>query len=415
MRFVGRAAYLQPNQPVARVQFFANVRADMEDTQLACTDRMDVYMDRVVALARPRQKPQTPADGDPAEPEPKPQIALIDCFRDVTIKSRKVDPNNPRLLLQKQQIQGDRVTYNKVTGNFHVPSAGKVYLWNREDGGDGAFGGTPAPGGTGRRITPTALPGPGAPGRAGERTPPVIGRNSSPNPSTRPAILGRTRDSQAKAKAKALPPLKLTLITFSKEMLGRFITGKDNDTAETRWADFFGDVQALNAKVADETSFLEFDRPPDDGLFLTAQTMRVISVPAADPKKGTARHYLKAWDSSQAKTRSETIVADVITYDSEKGLFYAYGNDGREVMIATQASAGQPFGGGRGRAVQYNRLTGEAQVMEPRNYELVDTRTGTRPVATPDPKVPNLRTPRVGSGLKLTPRTDKERASMNGR
>ena len=42
-------------------------------------------------------------------------------------------------------------------------------------------------------------------------------------------------------------------------------------------ADCFGDVQILHAVVANDTTMLDFDAPPMDGTFLTAQTVRVVS------------------------------------------------------------------------------------------------------------------------------------------
>src|SRR5439155_733824 len=129
-------------------------------------------------------------------------------------------------------------------------------------------------------------------------------------------------------------------------------------TTETRWAHFFGDVQALNARVASDLVQLDFDRPPDDFMFLTAQILHVISEPTPGAKGGAAHNYLKAVDEAQAKTRNETIRADLITYDSSKELFYAYAEEGRSVSIAQQSGSSQPLSGGQSRAVLYNRKTG---------------------------------------------------------
>ena len=221
-------------------------------------------------------------------------------------------------------------------------------------------------------MTPTANPDP--PAANTRRATVVIGRDSNTPTADRRADASKTK---AKEKAKPLPPLKLTQVNFSRQMKGRFIAGKDR--TETRWADFFGDVQALNAKVPDEQATFDFDRPPDDGMYLTAQTLRVISEPPPVGSSSPSQNFLKAWENAQARTKNETIQADVITYDSLKELFYAYGKDGREVILAQQSSTGQPPSIGPGQAVQYNRKTGEWQVISPGSMEIVDAKTGGRP------------------------------------
>src|SRR5262249_15199727 len=124
-----------PNQPdVAIAEFNGKIRAAMDDAQLACEERMDVYMDREVILSRPKKQAPRDEAGDEGEaPEPKPQIALRDCFGKVVMESKKRDPANPKELLQKQKIMGERVTYDKATGEFEVPGSGRVYLWNRDE------------------------------------------------------------------------------------------------------------------------------------------------------------------------------------------------------------------------------------------------------------------------------------------
>ena len=86
MRFYGRPPSAQ-DPAVARAEFYADVRAEMEDSLLVCQE-MKSYMDRTVTLTRPKPDPNAP----PTEPEPKPQIAWIDCLRRVTAITRKVDP-----------------------------------------------------------------------------------------------------------------------------------------------------------------------------------------------------------------------------------------------------------------------------------------------------------------------------------
>lgn len=410
MSFVGRPSQSDPESPtVAIAQFYHGVRAVMEDAQLSCQERLDVYMDRPVSLARPKGANKEVAPGE--EPEARPQIALLDCFSDVVVELRKTDPGS-KLLLQKQRIEGGRVTYDKVTGNFHVPGQGKVFLWNREDGAENplavpAMPGS-APAGAGPRIKPAANPAAPPPTR---RATSVIGSNGSQIP---PGRVGAEAAAAARRKV-TVPPLKLTVITFEREMIGRFVVGKDKDTTETRWARFLGDVQALNATVGSENTPIDFDRPPDDYMLLTAQKLDVSSVPTPG-KTSAAKNYLMAVSEAQAKTRNETIRADVIKYDSQKELFQAYSEEGRPVAVVRQDGVGQPNSNGRVRAIKYNRKTGESELLDPMSpLELVQAKSGIRFGALPEGKDKKIKTPRNGPGLKIPVRSHTERKGMTGR
>ena len=81
-------------------------------------------------------------------------------------------------------------------------------------------------------------------------------------------------------------PLVLTQIKFTKEMKGRFGTGRDTDKTAVRWADFFGDIESARAVVSDERKIFDYDRLPADAYFLTSQTMRVVTEP---PPPGSRR------------------------------------------------------------------------------------------------------------------------------
>ncbi len=411
MRFFGNS--LNPHgEPVAKAQFFKNVRASMEDAYMSCNNMMETYMDRIVVLSRPKQEPK-PAEAEGTEeeaPEPKPQIAEVRCFEKVLVITRKLNEDDPRIVMQQQRIEGEKVAYEKLTGNFYVDSAGIVYLWNRDGEGDpNASPGSTRPGVARVPVTPTANPGPG--GTPVRRTPAVIGRAGS----TMHASDG-TGASQAKGKIKGkaapLPPLKLTQVAFSQGMKGRYLAGKDTDKTEIRWADFWGDVQALSAKVPDTSQPLKFDEPPEDGMFLTSQTMRVISEPSATGD-GTSRNFLKAWENAQAKSRTESIIADVITYDSLKELFYAYALENHEVILARQMNVGQPFSTGNGEAVEYNRRTGESQIVGAQSMQIIDDKTGIRPGPAAEARVLPPKSPRAP--LVLPGRSVIERRGMNGR
>src|SRR5262249_18071868 len=151
----------------------------------------------------------------------------------------------------RQRITGDRLIYDRRTGDFQVPGAGIVYLYDRGDR---------------TRLEPGRQPGPGQPrALAGQRNiRPTSGRAGDRD-------RGKGRDGDQ--ATKTLPDLVLTQIQFSREMKGRFGTGKAGDKTETRWADFFGDIEAARAVVPNERTIIDYDRLPADAYFLTSQTM----------------------------------------------------------------------------------------------------------------------------------------------
>ena len=407
MKFFGQATDLK-GKPAARAHFSGGVRAEHgSDGLLVCED-MTTYMDRTVSLARPRRDPKAAADDPLANvPEPKPQIAVIDCVGKVIAISRKVDKTGK--LLEQQRIEGDHITYDKLSGEFEVFGEGQTFLYALEDQEKGALapGNASAP----RTITPVADPGRGDAG--GGRTTPVIGRNTARGPagSSKPAA-----KDQAKAKAMAkAPALVLTQIRFRNGMRGRFGSGKDADRTETRRADFFKDVEAMHAKVADQNKKLDPDALPADAFFLTADILRVVSEPPPGGGDGPSRNFLKAWEDVNAIADDKTIQADVLTYDSFNELFYAYGEEGREVTIAQQSGPGQPALVIPGRAVRYNRKTGESQLIEPRSVRWLDAKTGTRPtlVGPPGPAPKPGKRPRTP--YRAPARKDQERRGFNGR
>src|SRR5262249_32075902 len=125
MRFYGRRNDLQGRQ-VAIAEFVSTeedaqgrplpagpdiVRAWTEDGLIQCR-LMRVYRDKPVSFTRTT----APAKGgreEPAEPEPQADIAAVECFNDITVISRKVDPTF-RALLQMHRIQADELlTYDR--------------------------------------------------------------------------------------------------------------------------------------------------------------------------------------------------------------------------------------------------------------------------------------------------------------
>ena len=261
--------------------------------------------------------------------------------------NRKVDPDRP-VLVSLQKITSQHLIYDRRTGNFESPCAGMVFLFDKAD--DSQKPKKPvdsAPLTNGRTIRPTA-------GKPGDK------------PGGKTAVL----------------PLVLTQIKFSREMYGRLGTGKANDKTETRWANFFGDIEAARTPVASETMPpLDYDHLPPDSYFLTSQIMGVVSEP---PSPGSAsntpaRNFLKAWDNAYAKTDDSMIQADVITYDSHNDLMYANGVEGRPVQVVQQVGPGQVGSPMRADAVRVNPKTGAADVIGPNVMQMLDKKTGTRP------------------------------------
>ena len=109
--------------------------------------------------------------------------------------------------------------------------------------------------------------------------------------------------------------------------------------------------QGLNGKI-----YLNFDKLPADGIFLTGQTLRVRTEPppVGSPASTPARDYVKAWEKHMSPAATRSLQADVITYDSEKDLIYAYGEDGRgrDLRTAARCRPAIHLGIGQGSPVQ---------------------------------------------------------------
>src|SRR5208337_2242383 len=312
MLFYGKS--LDPeNQPAAKAVFYKNVRSEMEDGLLYCTKIMTTYTDKPVPLAElgkmskagSRSGAKGKTDRDAAEggaeaEQPKPDLTLIDLVGNALAISRKVDPERP-VLLSLQKITSDHLIYDRRTGDFHSPGPGMVYLYDKADDPDKAKKGPDgeAPEAQRRTIRPVA-------GKPGDK--PGGGKSGAKPGAQKPAL-----------------PLVLTQIKFSREMYGRFGTGKTTDQTETRWANFFGDIESARTPVANERTIVNYDRLPIDTYFLTSQTMRVVSEPPppGSPSNTPARNFLKAWENAYATTNDSMIQADIITYDSHNDLIYA--------------------------------------------------------------------------------------------
>ena len=201
MKFFGQATDLK-GKPAARADFSGGVRAEHGTDGLLVCEQMTTYMDRTVTLARPRRDPKAAA-GDPLanQPEPKPQIAVIDCVGKVIAISRKVDKKGK--LLEQQRIEGEHITYDKLTGEFEVFGEGQTFLYALED--QKKEKGSLAPGNASARrtITPVADPGRGDAGAG--RTTPIIGRNTASKPASGGQVK-RRRKPRPRPRRPSPPP-----------------------------------------------------------------------------------------------------------------------------------------------------------------------------------------------------------------
>jgi hypothetical protein len=412
MEFMGRSKNLE-GQPAGKAIFYGKVVALMEDGRLQCEDHMITYADKIVPLTQlgrmsgQNQRGSTQQADDDAEPESKPDLAMIECFGKAVAVSRKVHPDRP-VEMQRQIIKGEYLNYDRRSGEFYVPGEGLAYLYDRpkkseqEEGADSSGTGASATGNAAvprRTVTPTS-------GRV---------QSTASRPARNSAGGGSNRASTDDKVDEEIPALVLTKIKFVTGMRGRFGTGKQNDKTETRWAEFFGDVDAARAEVPTVDSGLNFDRLPPDGFSLTGQTLRVITEPppAGSSPSTPARNYLKVWDKAYARDATSSVQADVITYDSYKDLIYAYGEQGRQVLLAQQYAPLQPVNRSSARALQFNPKTHASVAVENSAVTMVDKKTGTRPTAA-KALDPNAKPPKKKKTPFRLPPSNMERRGFTG-
>jgi len=431
MEFTGRSVDPE-GRPAARADFHGIVTAQMEDGLLHCTEKMIAFTDQEVPLAqlgaisRAQSKPagRAPESAqDNGEEKPKPELTLVYCYKNAIAINRKVDPDAPILIEQWRLEADDILAHDRRSGDFNVRGKGKVYYYNRGDsssqapesgvdgkGNDGSDrvqnGGTgPSLTATERTVTPTSGQ---APNRVSERT-------VAQTPTARGAREPKPPVPANKAGTSEIPPLVLTQIHFKKGMIGRFGSGKEEDTLETRWSEFYGDIESMRAKVPDARARLDPDKLPSDGLFLTGQTLRLITEPppVGSPKSASSRSFMKAWEKAYVSSSDKMLQGDVITYDSYKDLIYSYGENGRGVIYAQQHAFGQPTSPGSARAVQLNPKTGALHLVDSDTIQMIDKNTGIRPGPTKpgDPYAKNKKPPK--KPFKL-PTMNVERRGFTG-
>ncbi len=404
MNFHGRPTD-RPGYHVGRAEFRGIVHGETDESTFDCTKIMTVYFDRNVSLVKAKA-PARATDKSIAPPEePKPEIAIIDMVQDVLVFNEKLDPETKETL-QRQRIEGDRLIYDKKTGDFFMPNqSGIVYLYEREGenqmfGPDGvAAEKEKAPRGAFREPQKRAIirtSGPGQPARPARnggvaRPADVVGRNTVRDAAN---LIDKTKKLPEK---KPLPPLVLTQVRFTRQMNGRFGTGKDSDKTEPRRADFHGDVEVMHGPVADADAIFDYDNRPASAQFITSQILRVVSEPSKSDPSVAPRYFMSAWINANAIAEDKIIQADHITYDSGTALFYFYGEDGKDILIAQQGQPGQPASVAPGQAMWYNAKTGQSQMLDPRSMSFIDAKTGVRPklAKVPDDKIKPRNPPRA--------------------
>ena len=394
MQFTGRSVDPE-GRTAARADFHGIVTAEMEDALLHCTEKMIAFTDREVPLTqvgKSNQKQTSSQNDGGAEPdsdeaEPQAELSLIYCYHNAVGISRKVDPEFP-LPIQQQRIEADQLlAYDRRTGDFLIPGKGKVYLYDQDDKPSQAEETSDD------EIADEEVGNHNPRSPKGQRN--VTQTSARTTNRGRGSTSGRAKPAPGLAKPKQrtvdtepttsqMPTMVLTQIHFNNGMRGRLGSGKENDKTEQRWSEFYGDVEAFRAKVANAKAKLNPDRLPTDGVFLTGQTLRVIQEPppVGSPESAPARQYLKTWEKAQAISHDKVLNADVITYDSYKDLVYAYGEEGHSVLFAEQHAAGQPISPGSAEAVQLNPKTGGIRLINSNTVGMIDKNTGYRPTAS---------------------------------
>ena len=362
MDFFGKPLDASGNQLDARAHFLDGVVVRTEDALLSA-EQLDTFFDQRIALDQLKPSLATTSERNTtAQPvaNQKPQIQFVDAKGNVTILNRRRDLNS-HIVQELQRVEGPRLMYDKAKDMVQVDGAGIVRLYQRREGGKG-------------------LPG------LGDKTPNV-----------------------GKAGEK---PFNLTRVAFFNGMQGRlgYDPNAPKDATTNRSADFFGNVQVVNAQVTDEFRDLNIDKPPQDFVFLSSEWLEVESLgDPANPKE--PRNLIRAKGTATARSSTMSTQGDQIHFDSREEQFHVVGLNGREVTLAHQNRPGEPPSIARGTALVYNNRTGESQLVDPQTIQIVDKNSGRRPSVdrsgTVSPKVAPGRAP-----LRLPPSNNKERRSF---
>jgi hypothetical protein len=433
MRFDGRSRDPK-GRPAGKGEFHGGVLVESEEAKLAADD-LDTYTDKPVSLSprnggrkggglasnfmgfdpavraagNPDDTPASSADAAGRPDEPKAELAYIEARNrkpwvdgktGVHVVSIRRDDFSGEVV-EKQFVETQVVTYDKRSGDYFLPGPGIVRIWKRQaldDKAKAAAGG--------RDAGPLAafggpLGGPGAPLNGDPKT-------------RKPTVYG--------------PVWELTKVQFKEMMKGRVGLDKDEDEPETRTADFYGAVKALNGRLEDlpavngsAPSFamdrdLTFDTWKKGSKYLTSDMLRIVDVPPSKAEKAKGvqgRQYITAEDgNAQARDDQHNISGDILSYDTAKGQFWAFGKDGRLPSLAQQRGPGQSASNSRGSAIRYNR-DGSAEIIDPSSITLYDG-NGIRPAPAAPPGPPGPKPKPVRPGLRPPPRTSIERRDFRG-
>jgi lipopolysaccharide export system protein LptA len=312
------------------------------------------------------------SDGDP-------QILEVRGRGGVVIENQKFDPRTKRRI-ERRVVQGPSVTYRRRTGTFECVGAGQVRIYR------------PSKSGT-----------PGAAESNLAQRPVATIANSRP-------------DEKSATRTARAPGIELLQIDYRKEMNGKFdaiAEGADPKKPARGKATFRGDVMAISAPVPDWQTTLDPDRPPRGFRTLSAQKLDVHSEPTVRAKEQTDRILVAASENPIAFDDQKSIKGDRITYDSFNDLFYVYGDE-NGVLITDQNGEGQPYSSAQGSLVCYNVKTGKLLLLDPVNFQVIDSGSGARArTASPAPP-PRRETPKRRPSRPIGP-NDRERAGFGGR
>lgn len=364
MDFFGKPMDANGNPLDARAHFQDGVIVRTQDALLS-SEQLDTYFDQRIDFnqVNPAARQAANGSGTGRAQNQKPQIMFVDAKRNVTILNRRRDANSQRVD-ELQRVEGPHVMYDKNKDMVQVDGSGVVRLYQRREG-------------------QKTLPG-----------------------------LGGSDKKTETAKTTPNKPFNLTRVMFYHGMQGRlgYDPNAPKDATTNRSADFFGNVQVINGQVSDEFRDLNVDKPPPDFVFLSSEWLEVESLgDPANPKE--PRNLIRAKGTATARSATMSTQGDEIRFDSREELFHVVGSNGREVTLAHQSRPGQPPSIARGTALVYNNKTGESELVDPKNIQLIDPNSGNRPgIARANPEGGTAKPTRTP--LRLPPSSNKERRSF---
>ena len=361
MLFHGSYADENGHPGPARALFLSKVLARSGEDRIAC-DEMEAIMDRPVSFARGAPG-GAGTDGD----RQKPKVASVICTAApedetswVDIRSVERD-GKTREVREVRRVVGRAVTFAKESGKYWVDDTGAAVITTREAADEGA----------------------------------------EPNPRQRGGVAPKPR------------PLYQTRIDFRRGMDGRLGQAPVGAKRGSREAEFRGDVQVLRAQVGRFETILQQDFPPADAIIMEAAILNVESNPAVPASGIPARDFMKSRGNAQAQSDGKTIQGDYITYDTQKGLFYARGVKA-PVIIASQEAPGQPVSTSAGVSVSFNPKSSDLKVLGPSSIQFFQPKTADR-IGPSSPEEAEEEEKERRPEPRLPPRGDIEAKGFSGR